>query len=113
MENYLKSLAEIAPKPTGNKQVQNQTPLPYEKKIAFDDGHGFTKQDFYRLVKSLTLEREKYPKGTYYNLVYKFLANAGIGQFGRGLSRKTQYSPKLDSTVVVGGGPLSNPLLGG
>jgi hypothetical protein len=65
------------------------------------------------LVKLLTDEREKYPKGTYYNLIYKFLANAGIGQFGRGLSRKLQYSPRSDSTVVVSGGTLSNPLLGG
>ena len=83
------------------------------KKIIFDGTHGFSEQSFYRLVKHLTLERAKFPKGSYYNLLFKLLANAGIGQFGRGLSRKLQYAPKLDSTAIVGGGPLSNPLLGG
>jgi hypothetical protein len=106
-QELMKQISKTVPDQDQEQEVEGKM------LITFDKGHGYSEQSFYTLVKHLTLERSKYDKGTYYNQLYKLLANAGIGQFGRGLSRKMQYSPKVDTTVVVGGGPLSNPLLGG
>jgi len=68
---------------------------------------------FYSTVKELMLERLKYPKGSYMNLLYKFLANAGIGQMARGLNQKVRYDSQSNSTKVLPSGDLVSPLYAG
>ena len=69
--------------------------------------------NFFLVVKELLLERLKYPKGSYMNLLYKFLANAGIGQMARGLNRKPKYDSKTNSTKILPSGELVSPLYAG
>jgi len=69
--------------------------------------------NFYSTVKELMLERLKYPKGSYMNLLYKFLANAGIGQMARGLNQKVRYDSQTNSTKVLTSGDLVSPLYAG
>ena len=69
--------------------------------------------NFYSTVKELMLERLKYPKGSYMNLLYKFLANAGIGQMARGLNQKVRYDSQTNSTKVLPSGDLVSPLYAG
>ena len=69
--------------------------------------------NFYLVVKELMVERIKYPKGSYMNLLYKFLANAGIGQMARGLNQKVKYDSKINSTRVLPSGDLVSPLYAG
>ena len=69
--------------------------------------------NFFLVVKELLIERLKYPKGSYMNLLYKFLANAGIGQMARGLNRKPKYDSKTNSTKVLPSGELASPLYAG
>ena len=69
--------------------------------------------NFYLVVKELLTERLKYPKGSYMNLLYKFLANAGIGQMARGLNRKPRFDSKTNSTKILPSGELVSPLYAG
>jgi len=69
--------------------------------------------NFFFVVKELLNERLKYPKGSYMNLLYKFLANAGIGQMARGLNRKPKYDSKTNSTKILPSGELASPLYAG
>jgi len=69
--------------------------------------------NFHSTVKELMLERLKYPKGSYMNLLYKFLANAGIGQMARGLNQKVRYDSQTNSTKVLPSGDLVSPLYAG
>ena len=64
-------------------------------------------------MQNLTNERAKHPKNTYYNLLYKFIANAGIGQMARGLNHKTSFDTKSGTNIPMTAGPLINPLYGG
>ena len=68
---------------------------------------------FFDVVETLTRSRSKYPKKTYYNVLYKFIANAGIGQMARGLNQKTSFDTKSGINIVTSAGPLINPLYGG
>lgn len=68
---------------------------------------------FFDVVQNLTLERGKYPKGTYQNLLYKFLANAGIGQMARGLNQKNIFDAETKSTRTLPSGDLISPLYAG
>jgi len=68
---------------------------------------------FFEVVQKLTLERVKYPKGTYQNLLYKFLANAGIGQMARGLNQKNIFDAETKSTRTLPSGDLISPLYAG
>jgi len=68
---------------------------------------------FFEVVQKLTLERVKYPKGTYQNLLYKFLANAGIGQMARGLNQKNVFDAETKSTRTLPSGDLISPLYAG
>jgi len=68
---------------------------------------------FFAVVKSLLDERLKYPKGSYMNLLYKFIANAGIGQMARGLNQKKRYDTQTNSTKVMPSGELVSPLYAG
>jgi len=68
---------------------------------------------FFIVVKSLLDERLKYPKGSYMNLLYKFIANAGIGQMARGLNQKKRYDTQTNSVKVMPSGELVSPLYAG
>lgn len=79
----------------------------------FDEGFGFSQSAFFKAIYTLINERIKYPTGTYLNLLYKYMANAGIGAMGRGLNMKKVYDPATGSHVPVPAGPLTNPLYAG
>lgn len=68
--------------------------------------------NFFMLVRSLVVQRNKFEKYTFNNEFYKLLANAGIGQIGRGLGGKTVTDVNL-TKVVLPPGVLSNPLYAG
>ena len=74
---------------------------------------GRTVTPFLTVVEELTTKRNSFAKKTYYNLLYKYIANAGIGQMARGLSQKKAFDTETESTVVVPSGPLTNPLYAG
>ena len=73
----------------------------------------YLNSNFYSIVKELMLERLKYPKGSYMNLLYKFLANSGIGQMARGLNQKVRYDSQTNSTKILPSGDLVSPLYAG
>ena len=75
------------------------------------DNHTLSR--FFDVVETLTRRRSEYPKKTYYNVLYKFIANAGIGQMARGLNQKTSFDTKSGTNIVTSAGPLINPLYGG
>jgi len=68
---------------------------------------------FFYVVQRLILERQKYPKGSYNNLLYKFIANAGIGQMARGLNQKTSFDTSTKTTRMIPPGQLISPLYAG
>jgi hypothetical protein len=69
--------------------------------------------NFFKVVKILTNKRLEHPKKTYLNLLYKFIANAGIGQMARGLSQKNAFDTNTNSNQVLKPGELVNPLYAG
>jgi len=69
--------------------------------------------EFYGVVQELLDERLKHPKGSYMNLLYKFIANAGIGQMARGLNQKSRYDSQTNSTRIQPAGALISPLYAG
>ena len=72
-----------------------------------------TQSNFFTVVQELIQERVKYPKGSYMNLLYKFLANAGIGQMARGLNQKAKFNVRSNSTKPLPSGELVSPLYAG
>jgi len=68
---------------------------------------------FYSVVEKVLCERIKYPKGSYMNLLYKFIANAGIGQMARGLNQKTRYDTQTNGQKPIPTGELVSPLYAG
>jgi len=74
---------------------------------------GYTQSNFFLVVQELIQERVKYPKGSYMNLLYKFLANAGIGQMARGLNQKVKFDVRTNSTKPLPSGELVSPLYAG
>jgi len=68
---------------------------------------------FFQVVQNVLKERIKYPKGSYMNLLYKFIANAGIGQMARGLNQKKRYDSHSNTTRVLPSGALISPLYAG
>lgn len=83
------------------------------RSVVFDKKFGFEQSAFFRLIDELLKSRNSYEPGSYSNLLYKFIANAGIGAMGRGLSHKLVYDPGTDTQVPVPAGPLTNPLYAG
>jgi len=69
--------------------------------------------NFFLVVQELIRERLKHPKGSYMNLLYKFLANAGIGQMARGLNQKVKFDVKSNSAKPLPSGELVSPLYAG
>jgi len=74
---------------------------------------GVVESQFFQVVQNVLKERIKYPKGSYMNLLYKFIANAGIGQMARGLNQKTRYDSHSNTTRVIPSGALISPLYAG
>ena len=68
---------------------------------------------FFSVVKKVLVERIKHPKGSYMNLLYKFIANAGIGQMARGLNQKTRYDLTSNGQKLIPSGELVSPLYAG
>lgn len=58
------------------------------KSSTYDESHGFEGGEFYGVIDELLKRRNRYKVGTYSNLLYKFICNAGIGAMGRGLNHK-------------------------
>jgi len=88
--------------------------LNADLKTECSNDQGFSiESNFYLVVKELLTERLKHSKGSYMNLLYKFLANSGIGQMARGLSRKPKYDSKTNSTKIMPSGDLVSPLYAG
>jgi hypothetical protein len=81
--------------------------------INFKKHSGFLQSDFFNLMKRWTEKRKLYPRNSYHNLFYKFLANSGIGQLARGLSRKPAFDPGTNSTQPIPASQITNPLYGG
>jgi len=77
------------------------------------EGTYFKKSAFHSVIKELTMRRKEYPKGSYENQLYKFLANSGIGQMARGLNQKKVFDASTRSVKKVESGVLVNPLYGG
>ena len=119
LENEMKKLLE--------KELNQKMECPRNQQLECPTNHGFSKvhsdvqelttkcseSNFYLVVKELLTERLKYSKGSYMNLLYKFLANAGIGQMARGLNRKPKYDSKTNSTKILPSGDLVSPLYAG
>ena len=84
-----------------------------ERAQKFDTAYGLGESRFYQVIKSLITERSKHPTGSLNNLLYKFMANAGIGAMGRGLNQKTVYDPSTGGYSTVPAGVLTNPLYAG
>jgi len=91
------------------KQALQQTPVQTEIETETET----EESNFYLVVKELIQERVKYPKGSYMNLLYKFLANAGIGQMARGLNQKVKFDVRTNSTKPIPSGELVSPLYAG
>ena len=83
------------------------------EKMKVDLFEEYPKTNFYNVVNELTTQRAKHAKKSYLNLLYKFIANAGIGQMARGLNLKKVFSTKTQSTVDITPGTLINPLYAG
>jgi len=84
-----------------------------KKAHPFLETHGFERSDFFLLMELFTKERSKHAKKTYNNVLYKFLANSGIGQLARGLARKETFNPAANMSTVIPSGTLTNPLYAG
>ena len=108
-----------------NKEQECEIGLKTETVVGFNEnenesysvlekeGTYFRKSAFHSVIKELTVKRKEYPKGTYENQLYKFLANAGIGQMARGLNQKKVFDASTRSVKKVESGVLVNPLYGG
>ena len=120
LDNEMKKLLENEFSELNQRNQQNQQ---NQQKSECPNNQGFYKKasnvtecsesNFYLVVKELLTERLKYSKGSYMNLLYKFLANAGIGQMARGLNRKPKYDSKTNSTKILPSGELVSPLYAG
>jgi len=93
------------------QQTPVQTEIEAETEAVTEAETG--ESNFYLVVKELIQERVKHPKGSYMNLLYKFLANAGIGQMARGLNQKVKFDVRSNSTKPLPSGELVSPLYAG
>jgi len=115
---YLESLKTIPERTPKKSTSENYLFLKKQLENTGIDSSMKSEQEEYRtqfftVVKSLLEERLKYPKGSYMNLLYKFIANAGIGQMARGLNQKKRYDTQTNSTKVMPSGELVSPLYAG
>jgi len=96
-----------------NYKILKQQLSVNEDSVQNDLSDQSNQSNFFLVVQELIRERVKYPKGTYMNLLYKFLANAGIGQMARGLNQKVKFDVKTNSTKPLPSGELVSPLYAG
>ena len=66
---------------------------------------------FREIMKELQRKRREFPKKTFYNYLYKLIANAIFGLVSMGISGKKSFDIISKSHVRVEGGFLSNPIL--
>jgi len=97
---------------SGNYNYLKQQ-LSIDSNVVEDEVLKNNQSNFFLVVQELIQERVKYPKGSYMNLLYKFLANAGIGQMARGLNQKVKFDIKSNSTKPLPSGELVSPLYAG
>lgn len=70
-------------------------------------------RQFFQTTRKLVEERVKYPKGSYMNQLYKFIANSGIGQMARGLSQKKVFDTETCKPKMIPSGELISPIYAG
>ena len=70
-----------------------------------------TVRPFKKCIKELQNKRVTYAKGTINNLIYKEIGNAIYGLTVKGMSNKMKYDTKTKTTVRMGSGVLSNPII--
>lgn len=95
--------------------LENLNDVPYENESVAevqesDIKNDKNESDFFKVVKLLVSERLKHKKGTFGNGLYKFIANAMIGQMARGISNKMALNTELGINQPVPAGKLTNPL---
>jgi len=110
LENEFPELKTLKKQEIDKTECSDNHRSPVEN---LENNEAFRMSNFFLVVKELLIERLKYPKGSYMNLLYKFLANAGIGQMARGLNRKPKYDSKTNSTKILPSGELASPLYAG
>lgn len=71
-----------------------------------------TGNPFFDLVREWVTSRKKFQKGTYKNEFFKFMANSGIGQMGRGLGGK-QVMDINQYRINIPSSELSSPVYAG
>lgn len=119
LEPKVNELCRLEREAVGVLGVDDNVPLFISDKvdetsvINFKQHSGFLQSDFFNLMKRWTEKRKLYPRNSYHNLFYKFLANSGIGQLARGLSRKPAFDPGTNSTQPIPASQITNPLYGG
>jgi len=115
LEKQIRNQLNIIEKDINNDNDNNLLPVKDESENENENENESenVNGNFYSIVKELMLERLKYSKGSYMNLLYKFLANAGIGQMARGLNQKVRYDSQTNSTKTLPSGDLVSPLYAG
>ena len=108
LENHYSLFLKDSPLNTG-KKLQSGIVKENETSIIIKSGG----TNFFKTVKKLVVERNKYEKGSYMNQLYKFLANSGIGQMARGLNQKKVFDTKSLKPEVITAGDLISPLYAG
>jgi len=110
--NDFKSLN--SPSEQNENEDENENLKELKRKLERNSEAGEIEQtQFFSVVEKVLSERIKYPKGSYMNLLYKFIANAGIGQMARGLNQKTRYDLRSNSQKPIPSGELVSPLYAG
>jgi len=102
---------DLKQEPSNVKKVECSNYSELKRKLTLESIDEQTQ--FYLVVEKVLRERIKYPKGSYMNLLYKFIANAGIGQMARGLNQKTRYDLLSNSQKPMPSGELVSPLYAG
>lgn len=108
LENHYSIFLNDSPLNTGKKLQSN---IMSVNETSSNIKSGGT--NFFKTVKKLVVERNKYEKGSYMNQLYKFLANSGIGQMARGLNQKKAFDTKSLKPEVITAGDLISPLYAG
>ena len=108
LENHYSMFLKDSPLNTGKKLQSN---IMKVNETTLNTKSGGT--NFFKTVKKLVVERNKYEKGSYMNQLYKFLANSGIGQMARGLNRKKAFDTKSLKPELITAGDLISPLYAG
>lgn len=66
---------------------------------------------FNTVIKELVIKRKEHPKGSFYNLMYKTIANSIYGLTAVGLKGKKKFDIQTGGSKLLEGGDLTNPLV--